>query len=70
MEKVKQEEQKIFSQFESRINNIKGWKTKHLKEKIVSGVRKAKYCAEDWQCHYSAEAIWEAPILSKGMEKF
>ncbi len=61
MEKLKSEEQKILSQFESRISEIKKWKTKQLKEEIVAEVKKAGYCTgEDWHVYYSAEAIFES----------
>ena len=60
MEKIKQEEQKILSQLESRIGEVKNWKTKQLKGEILSEVKKAGYLTEDWQAHGSAEAIFEA----------
>lgn len=60
MEKLKPEEQKILLQFQNRIDEVKNWKIKQLKEEIVSEVKTAGYCTgEDWHIHYSVERIFE-----------
>lgn len=60
MEKLREEEQKILSRFKNRTNELKAGKAKGLKEEILYEVKTAGYCAEDWQCHYSTEAIFTA----------
>ena len=57
--KLEEGEEKIFQEFLGRIDNIRSVDEKILKEQLVSRVRAAGYCLEDWQCNYSVEAIFD-----------
>lgn len=59
MKTLGQEEQKILSQLEERIGEIRQWSHKQLKDEIAAHVNKAGCCNESWQVHYSVEAILE-----------
>lgn len=59
MKELTQEEQKIFDSFKPNLSDLVQLPDKDLKEKLSSEIKKSNYLGEDWQVHYSVEAIKE-----------
>jgi len=62
-EEIKQlnpQDQEIYSSFASRLDELRHWELAQLKESVKSRIKEADYCKEEWQLHYSVEAVTKA----------
>ncbi len=59
MEELNQHEQKIFERYEARIDEVRQWEEKKLREELESELVKVQNFKEDWQVHYRVNEIIE-----------